>query len=134
MSTVPAQIEEFLSCKWQSVLAWRCLLGRLASLSSRLRGLSSDAISSTPSSGTVEFYGRRRVRLLNFNDPMRPQVVVRQASPAVRSAASCVSAGSSLLVRCIGSGLGCTPPRSLCLGPLVSGEESFLHQSGLHHF
>ena len=55
--------------------------------------------------------------------------MVRRASSAVRSDTSCVSAGSALLVRCLGSGLGCSSPRSLHLGPLVSGGETSLHQS-----
>ena len=99
------------------------------SLSFSSRGSSSDAISSAPSSGTLKFYGRRHVCLLDFNDTMRPQVVVRRASSAIRSVASCVPTGFSLLVLRFGSGLGCTSSRSLCLGPLVSGGESCLYQS-----
>ena len=142
VSAVLLQIEEFLSCRQQGMLSWRCLLGRLASLCHLVPG------------------GRLRMRSLQLRlrgrwDFADDEVVVSW-TPEIESdlrwwsntrhllsgVSSGVPAGSALLVRHLRSGLGCSSPQPFRVGSLVSGGESSLHQServrairlGLRHF
>ena len=128
ISAIRAQIEEFLSYKQPSMLIWRCLLGRVASLCHLVPG----------GRLWMRSHQLHRREHWDFADkevmvPWTPTIQCDlkwwyDTRHLLAGVSFCAPAGSSVLVRRLRSGLGSTYARPLRFGPLVSEGENSIYQ------
>ena len=115
--TLRPQLVEYLSCRWQSFVAWRSLLGGLSSLCLLVPGIGS--ICAPFNWSSVWFLGQVCHGSLDSREWVRPHVVVQHQPPSSGSLYGGPAPWTTLLVRRLGSQVGCQSERPVRLGSLV---------------